>query len=168
LANVKSFKPIINADSKLLILGSMPGVESLQKQQYYANKRNQFWQIIFSLFDVPLCEKYEEKIEFLKRNRIALWDVIESCYREGSLDSNIKEERVNDFSLLFAMYPNIKYVIFNGGKAYVSFKKYVGFEQYDDMTFIKISSTSPAHTISFDDKKNQWNIIREYLDENKE
>ena len=156
MANIKSFKPVINVNSKILILGSIPGVESLAKQQYYANKRNHFWRIMFSLFDVPISEEYERRIELLQSKNIALWDVIEYCYREGSLDSNIKKESTNDFSMLFKSYPNIRYVIFNGTKAYESFEKNVGFENYKEITFIKLPSTSPAHTIPFETKMNEW------------
>ena len=71
----------------------MPGEESLRKQEYYGHPRNQFWRIIYALFDVPLEDNYEKKLMFLKSKGIALWDVIESCWREGSLDSNIRNEK---------------------------------------------------------------------------
>lgn len=161
MENIKSFKPIINANSKILILGSVPGVESLRMQQYYANNRNHFWKIVFSLYDLPIPEKYEDKVEFLQSKNIALWDVIEQCYREGSLDSNIKEEIPNDFSSLLKKYTNIKYIFFNGGKAYECFKKRVGFNKYENIIFTKLPSTSPAYTIPFENKIKQWNIIKE-------
>ena len=86
-----SFAPIIDDKSKVLILGTMPGGKSLEKQQYYANPRNQFWKIIDNLFDETLPTDYEKKINFLKDKRIALWDVLKACSREGSLDANIKK-----------------------------------------------------------------------------
>lgn len=86
---IKSFEPLVDKESKVLILGSMPGVMSLNKQQYYGNPRNHFWKIIYSLFNEVEDELYEQKKAFLLRKGIALWDVINNCYREGSLDSNI-------------------------------------------------------------------------------
>lgn len=163
LKEIKSFKPIIDSNSKVLILGSIPGVESLNKQQYYANKRNQFWKIIFSLYELSPSDNYEERIEFIKSRGIALWDVIDCCSREGSLDSNIKDETPNDFTILFKKYPNIKSVVFNGAKAYETFKKKIGFEKYEHIVFRKLPSTSPAHAIPFEIKMNEWKITKDYL-----
>ena len=87
--------PVVGDAPKVLILGSMPSVESLRKQEYYGNKRNHFWKIIFQLFDSHEQLEYEAKIAFLKEKNIALWDVLYSCHREGSLDSNIKDEEPN-------------------------------------------------------------------------
>lgn len=148
--------PIVDINSKILILGSMPGEESLRKQQYYANKRNAFWKIIFSLYERDFEEDYDSRIGLLKEKGIALWDVIESCNREGSLDSDIKDEKVNDFNSFFSQYPEIKTVAFNGTKAYETFRKKVGFEGFDDIKFIKLTSTSPANTISFQKKLENW------------
>lgn len=159
MTRIHSFAPIIDQQAQVLILGSIPGVESLAKQQYYANKRNHFWQLLCILFDQPLASSYVEKISFLKEQRLALWDVIGACYREGSLDTAIKQEEVNDFSWLFMTYPGIRYVFFNGGKAYETFRKKVGFAQYASITFTKLPSTSPAHTISFEHKLQQWQSI---------
>ncbi|UMZ72970.1 DNA-deoxyinosine glycosylase [Natranaerofaba carboxydovora] len=157
-----SFAPIIDDKSKVLILGTMPGGKSLEERQYYANPRNQFWKIIDNLFDETLPTDYEEKIEFLKNNGIALWDVLKACYREGSLDSNIKNEEVNDFTTLFDNYPNIRCVGFNGTKAYNIFKKSIGFD-FQQLDFVKLPSTSPAHTIKFEQKLKEWEKIRKYL-----
>lgn len=161
---IKSFGPIVDENSKILILGSIPGVESLNKQQYYGNARNQFWKIIFSLFDKSVPEEYKLKKEFLLEHEIGLWDVISDCFRQGSLDSNIKEAEVNDFKGLFETYPNIKHVFFNGSKAYETFKRKVGFENYPNIIFYRLPSTSPAYIKSFDEKFNEWKIIKEYLD----
>ncbi len=162
MSRVKSFAPIIDEKSRILILGSMPGIESLRKQEYYGHPRNQFWKIIYELFGEPLDGNYERKVTFLKSKGIALWDVIETCSREGSLDSNIKEEKVNDFTRLFKEYPKIKHVFFNGLKAYDTFKKKVGFD-FPEMTFIRLGSTSPAHAKKFADKFKEWMIIKDYL-----
>ena len=157
---INSLSPIITKNSKVLILGSIPGAKSLEKQEYYGNSRNAFWRIIYSLYDKELEENYNEKISFLKSKDIALWDVIENCSREGSLDSNIKNENPNDFERLFKKYPNIKYVFFNGGKAYDVFKKRIGFEKFEYIKFEKLTSTSPANTIRYEKKLEMWNVVK--------
>ncbi len=153
-----SFQPIINERSRILILGSMPGVESLRLQQYYANPRNQFWKILYELFDTQASQVYEERISFIKSKEIAIWDVIENCYREGSLDSKIREEKVNDFWALFKTYPDIKTVLFNGGKAYETYKKWIGFGEIPNLTFQKLTSSSPANTKRYEEKLREWSV----------
>ena len=160
---LSSFLPIIDEHSCILILGSMPGVESLKLQQYYANPRNQFWKIIYSLFNIEPNPNYEERIAFIKSKKIAVWDVIGTCYREGSLDSNIQEEKVNDFSALFEAYPNIKTVLFNGGKAYETYKKWIGFGSIPNLTFHKLTSSSPANTKKYEEKLREWVVIKDLV-----
>ncbi|MBW6409560.1 DNA-deoxyinosine glycosylase [Clostridium weizhouense] len=156
---IKSFPYLIDKNSKILILGSMPGVESLNRQQYYAHPRNVFWRILYTLFNEDYNEDYEYKKSFLKRHNIGLWDVLHTCERKGSLDSDIKFEEINDFNALFKEFPNIEHVFFNGSKAYDSFKKKVGF-CFEGVSFHKLCSTSPAHAISFEKKLEQWKIIK--------
>lgn len=162
-SSVKSLSPVIDRHAKALILGSVPGKESLEKQQYYANSRNSFWKIIFSLYDFNVEESYNKRIDFIQEKNIALWDVIKVCDREGSLDSNIKNEKPNDFVSLFKEYPNIEFVLFNGTKAYEVFRKQVGFNISDKIIFKKLTSTSPANTISIERKIMEWKIIKDYL-----
>ena len=163
MSQLTSFPPIIDQRSRILILGSMPGVESLRLQQYYANSRNQFWKILYELFDTRANEVYEDRVSFIKDHKIALWDVIASCYREGSLDSKIRDEKVNDFSALFKAYPDLKTVMFNGGKAYESYKRWIGFGMPPDITFQKLTSSSPANTKRYEEKLREWSIIGESL-----
>jgi TDG/mug DNA glycosylase family protein len=92
-----------------------------------------------------------------------LWDVIEKCYREGSLDSNIREEKVNDFSTLFKGYPQIKIILFNGSKAYETYKKWIGFGMLSDIRFRKLTSSSPANTKGYEEKLREWSIIADIL-----
>ena len=158
-----SFQPIINKHSRVLILGSMPGVESLKLQQYYANPRNQFWKIIYALFDSELNPDYEERVLFIKSKKLAVWDVIENCYREGSLDSKIREEKVNDFRSLYRAFPNLEAVLFNGGKAYDTYKKWLGFEEILNLTFHKLTSSSPANTKKYEEKLREWGVIGDLL-----
>lgn len=158
---INSFEPVVNEQSKIIILGTMPGVQSLEKQQYYANPRNQFWKIIFDLFGEDSRKSYADKKLFLLHNCIGLWDVIDNCHRVGSLDSDIKNENANDFITLFKNYPDIKTVFFNGQKASKIFEKEIGLELVDKK-FITLPSTSPAYTISLDKKIESW---KEILDE---
>jgi hypoxanthine-DNA glycosylase len=150
-----AFKPIINHRTEILILGSMPGELSLTQQQYYANNRNAFWRIMFDIFNSgePLIT-YPDKISLLQQNKIGLWDVFESCEREGSLDSNIKNGVLNNFENLFKTYPNIKLVLFNGGTSYRSLKKQI--YVLGNKPYIAMPSTSPAHTMAYLVKLEIW------------
>lgn len=152
-------KPIVDDATKVLILGSMPGVISLQKQQYYGNDRNHFWGIMSALFEQHIPETYEEKLALLKKHHIGLWDTIESCERKGSLDSAIKSEVPNDFHTFFNKYPQIELVLFNGGKAEMVFKKYMDKAQWPTIRFEKMPSTSPVpgrNVKSFEEKIISW------------
>lgn len=162
MSKVESFKPIIDTASRVLVLGSMPGVQSLREQRYYANPNNQFWRIVYSLFTMPFDPDYDSRVRFILSKGIALWDVIETCYREGSSDSNIKNEKVNDFPSLFADYHNLALVVFNGTKAFETYMKQVGFE-LARIEYQHLPSTSPAYTIKFEEKLKQWEMILDYL-----
>lgn len=105
---INSFPAFIDSNTKILILGTMPGIASLTKQEYYANPRNHFWRIMYTLFDtLPVSDSFEEKIQLLQKNKIGLWDVLENCERKGSLDIYIKNHKENDFEMLFKQYPTI-------------------------------------------------------------
>ncbi len=158
---ISSFPPIINANSKILILGSIPGVKSLEKQQYYGHPQNKFWKIIFHLFNEDFTEDYIQKINILKKHRIALWDVIDSCERKGSLDSEIKNEEANQIPELLQKYPNIQAIFCNGGKSYKNLQKMLG--KTSIIPFYLLPSTSPLHTISFEKKLESWKKILDYL-----
>lgn len=133
------FSPIIDENSKVIILGSMPSVVSLEKAQYYGHKQNRFWRIIFEYFSKPLSFNYEERIALLREGGIALWDSIGECEREGSLDSSIKKEKPNDIDGLLRIYTNIKQVFVNGNKAEAVYSK------YNKSPYVKLPSTSPAN-----------------------
>lgn len=159
---INSLGPIIDENSRVLILGSIPGKQSLEKQEYYGNDRNAFWKIIYSLYDRHIESGYGKRLIFAREKKIALWDVIETCSREGSLDTNIKNEKVNDFENLFEKYPNIRKIFFNGTKAHDVFKKRIGFERFKNIEFEKLTSTSPANTIAFGKKLELWKVILEH------
>lgn len=158
--------PVIDASTKVLIVGSMPGKLSLEKQQYYGNPRNHFWSIIGHILEQEIPLNYEMRIELLKKNHIGLWDTIESCERKGSLDAAIRNEIPNDFRTRFIHFPNIELVLFNGGKAFEVFKKHIGFAVLDGRDYYKMPSTSPIpgkNIKSFDEKLEDWRVMQSYL-----
>jgi len=142
---VQSFAPIAAPDAKILILGSMPGVASLDADQYYAHPRNAFWSIMGEIFDAGWDKPYAERQNILKSKGVAVWDVLKLCQREGSLDSNIKAEIPNDFADFFAAHPNIRCIALNGAKAAKSFAKHAGSLAPDAAATFPLPSTSPAH-----------------------
>jgi len=137
--------PIIERTTEYLVLGTMPGEQSLLNQQYYNNPRNQFWKIIEAAFnDNKPLTNYRDKITTLKNNRIGLWDVLDTCDRAGSSDFNIENPTLNNFDRLFKEFPNIKTVIFNGVDSYNYFNSLV--QDKADKKYLQLSSTSSANT----------------------
>ena len=159
-----AFEPIVEKDSRILILGTMPSEESLRKQERYGHKSNQFWKIVFTLFDKPLPDNYSEKIKLLTDNRIAIWDVLHSCEGSGSLDSNIKNEKPNDFKKFFKQYPQIKHIFFTSKKAEEFYKKYVGFDE--ERIYITLPSPSSANArMNLNEKIEKWKILKDISDQ---
>ena len=113
----KSFSPIADERSRVLILGTMPSVESRKAGFYYAHPRNHFWQVVSTCLNEPFPRLVEEKMQMLLKNQIALWDVLESCEIKGSSDSSIKEPIYNDISSFIKNKP-IEKILCNGTKAY--------------------------------------------------
>lgn len=143
-----SFAPIADEHARILILGSMPGQASLDAGQYYAHKRNLFWPIMAELLQFELSASYEEKTAALRASGIALWDVLQSCHREGSLDVNIQPDTltVNDFADFLQQHPRIRHIFFNGEKAAVCFHRYVSPADYPaELVCQRLPSTSPAN-----------------------
>jgi len=152
---IQSFLPIIPKEPTVLILGTMPGVASLQQQQYYGHPRNHFWKIIAHLYDSEvLPENYEDRKALLISNNIALWDVLQFCEREGSLDTHIKNPIPNQLVELLQENQSITKIIFNGKESYRLFVKYFG--QIPDMNLQIVPSTSPANTMKFELKLDLW------------
>ena len=138
----------------------MPGVASLQAQQYYAHPRNHFWPIMASLVGVDVALPYGQRVQALTASGIAVWDVLQSCVRPGSLDSAIQPgTRVaNDFVAFFNAHLAIRVVGFNGAEAEKSFKAYVlpGLQTAAAIRYVRLPSTSPAHAIGFESKLAAW------------
>jgi len=154
---LKGLDPVIDENTEVLILGSFPGAESLRKQQYYANNRNCFWKIMGQITGEDLESKsYPEKLRILLQNKIGLWDVFASCERDGSLDKNIMNGKMNDFEELKGRCCNLILICFNGGKAAEHSEMLNGL----GIKMSVLPSTSPANTrILFSEKAKQWLVI---------
>lgn len=143
----QGFPPSVDPHCHTLILGSMPGVRSLEQQAYYAHPANRFWPLLAKILgNEPLPALYAKRIEMLLTHHIALWDSLGSCERSGSLDSAIRREQANDFPALFTTYPHLKKICFNGTKSAQAFKKHHPELRLDPQKiFIELPSTSPAN-----------------------
>ncbi len=155
-----SFPPIVNSQSKILILGTMPGKDSLKFNQYYGHSRNSFWKIMFTLLDTPFSTDYTIRQALLLNNNIALWDVLKACERKSSLDADIIEEEPNDLELFLKNNPQIIHLFFNGKSAMIYFMKHI---KKLTMPYALLPSTSPAHVISLERKIKEWIIITNSL-----
>lgn len=124
MSTCKSFAPIVDEHSRILILGSMPGIKSLEQQEYYAHPQNRFWRLLALLLNEDVPQDYAAKQALLHKHHLALWDTLGYCEREGSLDSSIKNEAPNAVVELAGELPHLQAVVCNGGKAAAAFKKY--------------------------------------------
>ena len=162
----QGFAPVARADARILILGSMPGVASLEATQYYAFPRNAFWKIMGDLFGAYPQFEYQMRLQKLQENYIALWDVIEACHRPGSLDSAISPDGLatNNFTGFFEKHPNISHVYFNGQKAASLFKNKVQAELDTQPRYRTLPSTSPANAaMNYAAKLESWSVLRQDL-----
>ena len=164
MTSIHSFSPVARADARLLILGSMPGEKSLAEQQYYAHPRNAFWSITGELFNFSPLAPYKERALAIIEARVALWDVMATCKRQSSLDSDIVESSIiaNDFNVFFGQHPLVEAVYFNGQKAAQSFMKRVapGLDPGNSISTTVLPSTSPAHAaLNWEKKFNAWNRL---------
>jgi len=148
MARIHSFPPIGHSDAHTLILGTMPGAASLAAVQYYAHPRNAFWRIVAHLFGFDAELEYSARVGRLAAAGIAVWDVIESCERAGSLDTRIEPSSVvvNDFPRFFATHRRIERVCFNGANAQALFRRHAS-PTLDGLAvaFVRLPSTSPAN-----------------------
>jgi len=164
MTEVHSFAPVASDDAERLILGSMPGKASLEADQYYAHPRNAFWKIIERLLGLDLDACYADRIRLLTAHQIALWDVLKTCTRESSLDSDIVESSIvpNDFKTFFGSHPNVSHVYFNGAMAEKSYRKHVlpTLGETPPLTYIRLPSTSPAHaSLTVEAKIAAWKCV---------
>ena len=167
---VNSFNRIAKADARVLILGSIPGIKSLEAQQYYAHPQNRFWRLMAHFFAIDLGQDYITRLSQLQNHGIALWDVVHQCVRPGSLDSAIDSKSVisNDFATLFNDCPNINAVFFNGQKAAALFKQkaqpLLDCETTQNIHWHTLPSSSPANAAyRLDSLIEHWASIKVHL-----
>jgi hypoxanthine-DNA glycosylase len=160
----RSFPPIVAAEARALVLGTLPGEESLRRGEYYAHPRNLFWPIIFALFGEAPASSYAERLAFVTARRIALWDVCELGEREASADATIRRERPNAIHRLLDEHSLIRAVAFNGTGARRLYERH--FARRPDLVYLALPSTSPAHArIDFAEKLARWAPLRQILEE---
>ena len=152
---INGFEPIISKKPNIMILGSAPSVISLKESEYYGNKNNSFWKILAKIYNTKELENYEKKKAFIIKNNIFLWDVVRNCNRKGSLDSEIKDVEPNEIKVILDTNPTIKAVMFNGKKAMQLYKKHINYYP-KTIDFISLPSSSPAYTLSFENKLDIW------------
>lgn len=157
-----SFAPIVDETSRLLILGSLPGEQSLARGQYYGNPRNQFWRLAGEVIGLELVGRtYEDRLETLRAAGVGLWDVVESAVRPGSLDAAIRNHAGNDIGALAAGLPALRAIAFNGGKAAQLGRRLIG--SNPPWALVDLPSSSPAFTLSYEEKRARWMALRAYL-----
>ena len=158
---IEGLPPIVGVGARSLILGNMPSVMSLGAQEYYANPRNAFWRITGEIFGFDASAPYNARTAALTAHGIAVWDVLRSCRRVGSLDSAVEPDTMvaNDFDQLFERHPSITRVFFNGAAAEKNFNRLV--RVAPDLRYRRLPSTSPAQTMRYADKLAAWRIIGE-------
>lgn len=158
----RGFPPIAAADARVLILGSLPGAESLRRQEYYAQPRNHFWRIVGEIYGARPELDYAERAHRLREHRVALWDVCAAAFRVGSLDASIEPAtiEVNDFASFFARHPRIERVFCNGSTAAELYRRRVlpGLQSpWAALQPVRLPSTSPAHAaMRFEQKLARW------------
>jgi double-stranded uracil-DNA glycosylase len=158
----RSFPPVVNSETRLLVLGSLPGEASLAQSRYYAHPRNQFWLLMSDVVDRDLTRlDYPDRLEALLAARVGLWDVVESASRHGSLDAQIRDHRPNRLVELAAALPKLIAIGFNGGTAARIGRKQL--VSRNDLTLIDLPSSSPAFTMSLDEKRLRWRLLRERI-----
>ncbi|WP_310462054.1 DNA-deoxyinosine glycosylase [Sphaerotilus sp.] len=157
MTRLTGFAPVVAPNTRLMVLGSFPGVASLQQQQYYGHPRNQFWPILSALWSVDLRSlPYAERLDLVRARGLGIWDVYAHCRREGSLDTAIEAAERNDFSALRVQAPGLVAVAHNGGESarVMQALRALGFEVH------RLPSTSPANASwSFERKLDAWRAV---------
>lgn len=154
-----SFAPVCRSDARLLVLGSLPGETSLAAARYYAHPQNQFWRLMGAVIDAPLVGMdYEARLAALIDAKVALWDVVASATRKGSLDTAIRNVTHNALADLVARLPDLRLIAFNGQRAASIGTRALGANC--PVPTATLPSSSPAHTQAFEAKKAAWMTLR--------
>jgi hypoxanthine-DNA glycosylase len=159
----RCFPPVTRPDTRLLVLGSLPGAISLAQQRYYAHPPNLFWRLMSAVTGrdlVPLA--YEARLEALLDARVGLWDTVAAATRDGSLDSAIRLHEASDLAALVATLPGLKAIGFNGAKSAAIGRRQLG--EASGLALIDLPSSSPAYaTLGFEKKREAWLALAAYL-----
>jgi hypoxanthine-DNA glycosylase len=160
----RSFLPVVDARTRILILGSLPGEASLAAGQYYGNPRNAFWRLLETVLDEQLVAlNYDDRLAMLRSHGIGLWDVVGEAERRGSLDAAILNPSANDLLALIETLPTLRAVAFNGGTAAKLGSRLLA-PAADRIELIALPSSSPAHAArSFAEKAAAWGALRDWL-----
>ena len=157
----RSFAPVVDRETRLLVLGSLPGEQSLARAQYYANPRNHFWTLMSGVLDVDLVSLgYQERLSALLSHKVGLWDVVASAERSGSLDGAIRGHTANALPELARGLPKLRAVAFNGGKSAAIGTAQLG---ATDLDLVQLPSSSPAYTLPLSAKQTEWMKLRSFL-----
>lgn len=163
---ITGFEPIADPKARVLIVGSLPSVLSIQKQEYYGNPRNAFWRVMGELVDAGPDKPYAMRAEILKRRGVAVWDVLRTAARHGSMDAAIAMDSAiaNDFRGFYAEHPKLELICFNGMKAAELYERLVvpqGISTIGNIETKTMPSTSPAYaSMTFAEKLDQWSVMR--------
>jgi hypoxanthine-DNA glycosylase len=161
-ARKASFGPVIDAETRLLVLGSLPGEVSLQRAQYYAHPQNQFWRLMGAVTGADLAAApYEARLALLRSHGVGLWDVVQSARRAGSLDGAIRDHQPNALVKLAGSLPQLRAIAFNGATAARIGRQTIGLALHWDL--VSLPSSSAAHTLRFEAKLAQWLTLQRYL-----
>lgn len=165
-SRAQGFAPVWRADARILILGSLPGAASLAATEYYAHPRNQFWPLMQALFAVDAAAPYETRLAQLQDAGVALWDLLESAVRPGSLDSAIVagSMQINDLAALISQLPHLQTIALNGAKAAQLLARYQKSQPWPahvrHLRILALPSSSPAHAaLNFSQKLQQWQVM---------
>jgi TDG/mug DNA glycosylase family protein len=157
-----SLPPVVAPDTRLLVLGSLPGEKSLEAQRYYAHPQNRFWHLTGKVIGIELESlDYDDRLEALLAAKVGLWDTVASARRTGSLDASIREAEHNPLAELTASLPELRAVGFNGKTS-----ARIGMPQlaHTSLALVPLPSSSPAHaTMRLAEKEKLWGQLREFL-----
>jgi hypoxanthine-DNA glycosylase len=161
-ARKRCFDPVVDAQTRLLVLGSLPGEKSLALQEYYGNRQNQFWLLMSEVTGADLVRlDYTSRLAALLEQRVGLWDVVAEAHRAGSLDSSIRNRNDNDLLALLASSPDLTTIAFNGGTAARLGLKVLG-QHAARYRIVQLPSSSPAYTLPYAEKSRLWQVLRGY------
>ncbi|MDB0528581.1 DNA-deoxyinosine glycosylase [Ralstonia solanacearum] len=159
----RCFPPVVDADTRVLILGSLPGEASLAQGQYYANRQNHFWRLVGDILGEDLVHMdYAVRLQTLLAHHVGLWDVVAEAMREGSSDNKIRGHAGNDLASLIESLPKLAVIAFNGGTAERIGLKALG-RHGDHHRMVRLPSSSPAHTVPYSQKLLAWRELRLWL-----